>query len=251
MRRLTDLLRNLLGLDDGATTTLSQVEDSRQRARWRIAMGAGLVLGAAAIIVAIVVSTISSLTSESAVPPELRLGSSATATDAPKDISHHGGEEIFVHVVGAVKNPGLYGVRSDARVIDAVMAAGGLGDTADPCAINLASSIQDGEQVVVSATLDGAPGNPALCTANSPAQDGTSTAGGPAGGAAGTSPGVISLSTASVAELDTLPGIGPALAQRIIDWRDASGGFSSVEQLGEVSGIGDKVLSNIRDLVTP
>lgn len=216
-------------------------------------MGAGLVLGAAAIIAAIVVSTVTSLTSESVVPSELLLVGSPEQTTLPLDSAARSGEDILVHVVGAVHTPGLAGVRSDARVIDAVMAAGGLLETADPCAINLASPIQDGQQIVVPATLDGSPGDPALCNENSASQDGGAGAEGTGTGTGtgGSGQGVITLSTASVTELDTLPGIGPALAQRIIDWREASGGFTSVEQLGEVSGIGEKVLANIRDLVTP
>ena len=198
---------------------------------------------------AIVVSTISSLTAESGVPSELLLSSTAPVTAVPGEPSNVSGEEIFVHVVGAVQNPGLFGVHSGARVIDAVMAAGGLVASADPCAINLASTILDGQQIVVPATVDGTPGDPALCSDGSPTQGAAAVAG--AGSTGGSPQGLISLSSASVAELDTLPGIGPALAQRIIDWREASGGFSSVEQLGEVSGIGDKVLASIRDLVVP
>jgi len=248
MRRLTELLRNLLGLDDASTTTLSHVENARQHVKWRIALGAALVLGAAAIVVAIVVSSIAALSSETSIPDNLLLKPSSVSPESTSERVDGTNQVIFVHVVGAVVNPGLYEVRGDARMVDAVMAAGGLTDIADPCVINLASAIQDGQQIVVATTVDGLPGSPSSCNSASGSGSGSQ---GAAGAPGSSSTGLISLSMASAAELDTLPGIGPALAQRIIDWRDASGGFTSVEQLGEVSGIGDKLLANIRDLVTP
>ncbi|MBK5237992.1 MAG: ComEA family DNA-binding protein [Actinomycetales bacterium] len=261
MRRVTELLRNLLGLDDGATTSLAQLENSAQRVRWRIAVGASLVLGAVAIVITIVVSSIATLGAESVGPGDLLMSASTPMPGAPGTTGATGssgesgtsGGEIFVHVVGAVQVPGLYAVRVDARVVDAVMAAGGLAATADPCAINLAHSIEDGQQIVVPATADGAAGNEALCsTAGGGRADSTNlnSASNTQAGASGAGGAQVSLGTAGVAELDTLPGIGPALAQRIIDWRDATGGFTSIEQLSEVSGIGDKVMANIRDLVT-
>ncbi|GAB2820307.1 hypothetical protein GCM10027022_08170 [Alpinimonas psychrophila] len=258
MRRVTELLRNLLGLDDGVTTSLAQLENSAQRVRWRIAVGASLVLGAVAIVITIVVSSIATLGAESGVPGDLLMSASTpmpgtTEATASSGESGTSGGEIFVHVVGAVQVPGLYAVRVDARVVDAVMAAGGLATTADPCAINLAHSIEDGQQIVVPATADGAAGNEALCSAAGGGRaDSTNpnSASNTQAGASGAGGAQVSLGTAGVAELDTLPGIGPALAQRIIDWRDATGGFTSIEQLSEVSGIGDKVMANIRDLVT-
>lgn len=262
MRRVTELLRNLLGLDDGATTTLAQFDDSPRRIRWRIGIGAGLILGAVAVVITIVVSSIAALGSQTVIPNELLASSSFSSpgeSGVEKDSSASGvtspgaGTKIFVHVVGAVVAPGLYAVSAGARVIDAVMAAGGLAEKADPCAINLAQSITDGQQIVVPATKDGVVGDETLCTeqggvrgnAAEPMRGSQNQTNDPSGGGA-----LVSLGSASVAELDTLPGIGPALAQRILDWRDASGGFTSIEQLNEISGIGDKVMANIRDLVT-
>lgn len=144
---------------------------------------------------------------------------------------------MMVHVVGAVKKPGLILVDSGARVIDAVLRAGGMTPTADQCAINLARALVDGEQVFVSTALT--PGV-ACASVSSPSNSGHT---GPSG--------KVSLSRGTLEQFDSLPGVGPALAQRIIDWRNAHGGFTSVEQLDEVSGIGEKVLLNLAPLVVP
>jgi len=256
MRRVTELLRNLLGLDDGATTSLTQLENSPQRARWRIAIGASMVVGGAAVGIAILASSISTLGSAARMPDDLKGSSSPSSpgVSAPSSVGATGSSEsseddVFVHVVGAVRTPGLYAVDADARVIDAVMAAGGLATTADPCAINLAQTLTDGQQIVVPATLDGSPGDDTLCTGASAVAGGSPSAPGGLPGS-GTATALVSLSAGTVTDFDTLPGIGPALAQRIVDWRDASGGFTSIEQLSEVSGIGDSVMAKIRDLVT-
>ena len=151
-----------------------------------------------------------------------------------------GEPEIYVHVVGGVARPGLYRLTSGSRIVDVVMAAGGLAPDGSQCGVNLARVVSDGEQVVVPQAPPGTP-----CRA-------VSVSAGSAGSGSGSSGvGVVSLSTATLEQLDTLPGIGPALAQRIIDFREANGGFRSVEQLNEVSGIGAKVLANIAPLVTP
>ncbi|WP_110589011.1 ComEA family DNA-binding protein [Microbacterium suaedae] len=137
--------------------------------------------------------------------------------------------DAYVHVSGAVRAPGLYVVASDARVVDAIAAAGGLADDANAVGINLARPVTDGEQLVV------------------PAEGETPAAVAPGGG---TTPARVNLNTADSTTLETLPGIGPALAQRIIDWRAAEGPFGSVDDLLAVSGIGPSVLASVRDLVT-
>jgi competence protein ComEA len=142
-----------------------------------------------------------------------------------------------VHVVGSVIDPGLYLVPVGSRVIDAIMSAGGLLETADQCGINLARPLSDGEQLIVPSKPTG--------EATSGCQSVVS------GGSSGGASGPISLSRADLATLDSLPGIGPTLAQRIIDWRTANGGFTSVDQLADVSGIGDKLFSQLQSLVTP
>lgn len=139
---------------------------------------------------------------------------------------------IFVHVSGAVTEPGLYQLAAGARLFDAVGAAGGMRDDADAAAVNLARTVDDGEQIHVPAVGD-APQTAA-----------------PGGGTAGAAGGKVDLNTADVAALDGLPRIGPAIAQRIIDWRDANGRFTSVDDLLGVPGIGDKMLAGLRDLVT-
>ncbi len=149
---------------------------------------------------------------------------------------------VLVHVVGAVAHPGLVSVTSGSRVIDAVLAAGGLTAHADQCAINLARTLADGEQVVVPAVV---PGAAACSVASLPG------AGSPSGRGSSATKAKVSLSRASEADLEQLPGVGPALAQRIIDWRTAHGGFRQVSELDNVSGIGPKLLAALTPLVTP
>lgn len=144
-------------------------------------------------------------------------------TDAARPAS------VFVHVSGSVVSPGLYVLDEGARVVDAVAAAGGFAPGADEAAVNLARPLSDGEQLLVPAIGTVADGG----TAPAPAGDGR-----------------VNLNIADAAELDTLPRIGPAMAERIIQWRDANGRFTSVEDLLAVPGIGDKMLETLRDLVT-
>lgn len=163
------------------------------------------------------------------------------APSAPRAASARPRARVWVHVAGAVKHPGLVRVRADARVGQAVDAAGGLTRRADLTAINLAGTIKDGRQVIVPVR-----GKPAATAAAPTTGGGASpTTGAPPSGAK------ISLATATLEQLDGLDGIGPALAQRIIAWRDAHGGFRSVDQLGEVEGIGDKRLLALKAAVVP
>jgi competence protein ComEA len=143
---------------------------------------------------------------------------------------------LVVHVVGEVRRPGLYRLRDGSRIADAVRRAGGARRGADLAALNLAAPLVDGVQVLVPArtrTADGAP----------------STGSTPAGGAEPVGP--VSLSSASLEELDELPGVGPITAQKIVDYRAEHGPFASVDDLDAVPGIGPTRIEQLRDLVTP
>lgn len=146
---------------------------------------------------------------------------------------------VFVHVAGAVRRPGVYGLPAGARAGEALERAGGPRRAADLTAVNLAARVRDGQQVVVPARGRASPG-----------------AGAPAGAVAAPSAGApaaapLSLSTASQAQLEELDGIGPALAARILEYRQANGGFRSVDELREVEGIGEKRFASLRAAVAP
>ena len=151
-------------------------------------------------------------------------------------------DKLVVHVVGAVHRPGLYRLRAGERVADAVSRAGGATRRADLAALNLAAPLVDGTQVLVPARL------PPPATAVTP---GTVT-GSASAGAAGTGPKPkVSLATATLEQLDELPGVGPITAQKILDFRTEHGPFRSVDDLDEVPGIGPATIEDLRDLVTP
>ncbi|SNR52978.1 ComEA family DNA-binding protein [Blastococcus mobilis] len=139
---------------------------------------------------------------------------------------------VVVAVVGQVAHPGLVTLPSGSRVADAIAAAGGLLAEADPAAVNLAAVVSDGEQVAVGSSA-------AIPAGGAPA--GTGAAGGG---------GLVDLNAAGVAELDALPGIGPVLAQRIVDHRSRHGAFRSVEELDDVPGIGPGTSAELAELVT-
>jgi competence protein ComEA len=142
---------------------------------------------------------------------------------------------VVVDVVGEVRRPGLYRLADGSRIADAVARAGGATRKAELAQVNLAAPLADGEQVVVPSR--GSPAAPAPAAA----------AGGD--GAAPSAP--IQLSTATLEQLDSLPGVGPATAQKILDYRTKHGAFSSVDELDAVPGIGPKRLEQLRDLVVP
>jgi competence protein ComEA len=139
---------------------------------------------------------------------------------------------LLVHVSGAVRHPGLVALPAGSRVVDALAAAGGPTGAADQSGVNLAARVSDGQQVVLPAR-------------------GVSPTRGAAAASGASGPATVSLGSATLEQLETLPRIGPAMAARIIAYRDAHGGFSSVDELGEVGGIGPKTLAGLRDLVVP
>ncbi|WP_199521566.1 ComEA family DNA-binding protein [Jiangella anatolica] len=140
---------------------------------------------------------------------------------------------IVVHVAGLVARPGVVELPTGSRVIDAIEAAGGATPEADLTPINLARILTDGEQVLVT---EDPPAPPPAPPADAPA--------------AGAPSGPVNLNTATAAELDTLPGIGPTLAGRILEWREQNGRFTTVDELREVSGIGDQRFAELEPLVT-
>jgi competence protein ComEA len=156
-------------------------------------------------------------------------------------------ETLVVHVVGAVRRPGLLRLRDGARVADAVARAGGATRGADLAALNLAAPVVDGVQILVPARVPSGGG------AGVPPPAGAEAGLAPsAGGAAAAGVGPkVSLTTATAEELDALPGVGPVTAQSILDYRTEHGPYRSVEDLDAVPGIGPSRIEQLRDLVTP
>jgi competence protein ComEA len=138
---------------------------------------------------------------------------------------------VVVDVVGAVRRPGLYRLAAGARVADALAHAGGSTRKADLEQVNLAAPVGDGQQIVIPRRA--APGEP------------------PMAGSGSAQTGPVHLNTATLEELDTLPGVGPVTAQKILDYRTQHGAFRSVDELDAISGIGPARLDQLRDLVTP
>ena len=146
--------------------------------------------------------------------------------------------QVVVDVVGAVRRPGLYRLAEGTRIADAVEHAGGATRKANLSLINLAAPLADGQQVVV-------PGR------GSGAAAGAAPTGAGSAGAPGLPTGPVHLNTATLEQLDTLPGIGPVTAQKILDYRQKHGSFTNVDELDAVSGIGPARMEQLRDLVAP
>ncbi len=161
-------------------------------------------------------------------------GAAAPATTTPRGVelaaAPQAAERVVVDVTGEVRRPGVYRLRSGARVQEALRRAGGVTRDGDLSAINRAAKLADGQQIRV----------PALAAT-------------PAGAAAGATvaPAQVSLNAATPEQLDALDGVGPATARKIIAWRTANGGFSSVDDLAQVPGIGPKRLEALRPQLSP
>lgn len=231
--RVADRVRELLG-------TPSPDDSGRHRYRWAASRRSLVALGLALlVIIAVTVWWVSSshptsvpvtaepagsvLSAPSSAPP------TSSVVAAPSSAS---AAVIVVDVAGKVVRPGIYRLPAGARVFDALQAAGGVRPGVDTVTINLAAPLQDGEQVVVGVSGVPPPGG-AL-----PAGSGASSA------------SVVNLNSATLEELESLPGVGPVLGQHILDWRSAHGRFDSVDQLNEVSGIGEVTFAELKDLVT-
>jgi competence protein ComEA len=154
---------------------------------------------------------------------------SARAAPGTLALDSGGGGGALVHVAGAVRHPGVYRLGEGKRVQDAVVRAGGATSHGDPNAINLAAKVADGQQVVVPRRV------PAGTVAAAP--------GAPGSAAPGVVSAPINLNTATAEQLDTLDGVGPATATKILEYRQAHGGFRTVEDLAQVPGIGPKKLA--------
>jgi competence protein ComEA len=151
------------------------------------------------------------------------------------------GAQLVIHVVGAVRRPGLYRLPQGSRYDDAVEKAGGATPKADLALINLAAPISDGIQIVVPTRAPAAASGAGASGSGAPSSGGTGSA----------AAGPVHLNTATLEELDALPGVGPVTAQKILDYRQEHGAFTSVDQLDDISGIGPKRLDSLRDVVAP
>jgi competence protein ComEA len=190
------------------------------------------------LVVALVVGFVwyrlgSSDTGESS-PTGSQPASATTTASGPAAEAKEGGQ-VTVHVAGAVTKPGVYELDADARVIDAVESAGGGAPDADLNRLNLAAKVTDGQRVLVQRV-----GEAASAAPGTPGAD---------GGSADPS-ALVNVNSATLAELETLPGIGPTLAEAIIAERERRGGFKSVNELRDVRGIGEKRFADLKDKVT-
>jgi competence protein ComEA len=182
-----------------------------------------LVLGALALALALALAN--RLLRDAGTAYEAPAPATQTAAVAPAQL-------LVVDVVGAVRRPGLLRLPQGSRIVDAVARAGGATRKADLALVNLAAPLADGTQIVVPTRA------PAASTA-------------PAGTSAAAPTGPVHLNTATLEELDVLPGVGPVTAQKILDYRAQHGAFANVDELDAIPGIGPKTLDELRDLVAP
>ena len=180
-----------------------------------------LVAGVVALLVLVVAGKLLLRPQPPAVPPPVRVAARAAASSSTT---------LFVNVVGAVRRPGLYRLKDGSRVADAVTRAGGPTPRAQIELLNLAARIADGEQIVV------------------PRRGVVGAVAAPGGGVAA---GPVHLNSATLEQLDGLPGVGPVTAQKILDYRQQHGAFGSVDELDAIPGIGPARLGTLRDLVAP
>jgi competence protein ComEA len=183
-------------------------------------------------------------------PPVTSSAPTMAPTVAPIDPGASAGPRasaagVVVHVLGAVRKPGLITLAAGSRVQDAIAAAGGLAAKADPGELNLAQAVADGQQIVV-----GTKNKPAGEVRNGTAGgSGGSGAGGSGAGGSGTGSGQpVDLNAATQAELEELPGVGPVMAGKILAWRTENGRFSRVEELQEIDGVGPKTYAKLAPL---
>jgi competence protein ComEA len=199
-------------------------QGERAGPRVRTTVGGAIVLLLVAGAAAVLSFALNAPGGSRAIPP----GGVLSEPTGTAEAAAPAGSPILVHVLGAVAEPGLYQLTDGERIVDAVAAAGGFTAEADPAALNLARAVGDGEQIHVPEVGEEPP---------AAAQEGDQA-------------GPVNLNTADAAQLETLPGLGPELARRIVEWREQNGRFSSVDDLLNVTGIGAKTVSGLAEHVT-
>ncbi len=172
-----------------------------------------------------------------------RTDESSASTEAESGTEEPAVKHIFVHVVGSVQAPGMVELEAGQRVSDAVQAAGGFTPEADQLSVNLARQVEDGEQIVVGSVQESTANSSSAQSSSSSSEQSSET---------GTSAasGKVNINTATVEQLTTLKGVGEATAQKIIDYRQQNGSFKKIEDLKNVSGIGDKRYAALKDSIT-
>jgi competence protein ComEA len=173
---------------------------------------------ASLVLAAVVIAGFAFSTGDAPKPQQTITANSFSAPKTSIDAS------LWVHIVGAVAHPGVYAVDTGSRLYEVVASAGGFTKKADQTSVNLARQVTDGEQIRVTVRGEGASTN--------------------------SSQTLLSLNGSSAATLETLPGVGPKLAARIVDWRKSNAGFKTVADLRKVGGIGDKLFAQLKDLVS-
>ncbi|MCS5720853.1 ComEA family DNA-binding protein [Herbiconiux sp. CPCC 203407] len=236
--------------------------------RVRVAIGAALVLVVVALVASVLVTALSPVGAttvfgaagdggsggDSVVSPSHTVAPSPSPGPPESGGDASMGESraaILVHVLGSVVRPGVYELAEGSRAVDAVALAGGFAEGAEQSSLNLARPLVDGEQLRVLAVGEAPAAAAGSAGAGGSPSSGASGGPGVSSGVAGGSPGaLINLNSATALDLDTLPRIGPAMAARIISWRDENGPFATVDDLLQVTGIGDKTFESLRPLVT-
>lgn len=239
--------------DDDAVAAENAVPDwipdgQVQRGRaWMAAVRAdpgrtGALALAGVAVLAVLITVFTLVRSHPAPVVSAKLPPVEPVTSSPSPPAKPSDQSVVVSVVGLVHQPGLVTLAPQARIADAVSAAGGLLAGADTLGLNLARHVDDGEQIVVGIAAPA--GHPQALGSSAGSRPAA-----PASGAPAKPPGPVDLNTGTVEQLDALPGVGPVMAAAIVAWRSANGKFTSVDQLAEVDGIGPARLERLRPLV--
>jgi competence protein ComEA len=219
-------------------------EDASLRVRWHPSRRAAAALGLLVVVVIVVTVAwvFSSRPQSLTVDANAALASPISTASAPSMAGSTSAQsvagDVVVDVEGKVRHPGLFRLRPGDRVNDALHAAGGVLPGVSAVGLNRAAKLTDGQQIVVGAT--GSVAAPGVAPVS----------GGGMGAAAPSAPSSVNLNSADLTQLETLPGVGPVLAQHILDWRTQHGGFARIDQLQDVTGIGPSKFAALKDAVT-